>query len=113
MAQSIGIKSQADGSAFVYVEDAAGNSLAFGSDNTANTFVLNTSNVPNIIPNDATSNIQFDPATNGDITFMPNGTGNSVFATNNVSIVDGSLLLPATSNAGDIGCIFSGGSRVI
>lgn len=74
MSQSIGIKSSPTGP-FVYVENTAGESLAFGSDNTAQMFVLNTSASPNVIPATASANINFDPTANGNITFRPNGSG--------------------------------------
>jgi len=74
MSQSIGIKSSPTGP-FVYVENVVGESLAFGSDNTAQMFVLNTSASPNVVPGSATANINFDPTANGNITFRPNGSG--------------------------------------
>lgn len=74
MSQSIGIKSSPTGP-FVYVENTVGESLAFGSDNTAQMFVLNTSASPNVVPATASANINFDPTANGNITFRPNGSG--------------------------------------
>lgn len=74
MSQSIGIKSSPTGP-FVYVENVVGESLAFGSDNTAQMFVVNTSASPNVLPGSATANINFDPTANGNITFRPNGSG--------------------------------------
>lgn len=74
MSQSIGIKSSPSGP-FVYVENVVGESLAFGSDNTAQMFVLNTSASPNVVPATASANINFDPTANGNITFRPNGSG--------------------------------------
>ena len=74
MSQSIGIKSSPTGP-FVYVENVVGESLAFGSDNTAQMFVVNTSASPNVVPGSATANINFDPTANGNITFRPNGSG--------------------------------------
>lgn len=74
MSQSIGIKSSPTGP-YVYVENVIGESLAFGSDNTAQMFVLNTSALPNVIPSSVTANINFDPTANGNLTFRPNGSG--------------------------------------
>ena len=74
MSQSIGIKSSPTGP-FVYVENVVGNSLAFGSDNTAQMFVLNTSVNPDVVPDSTIANINFDPTANGNITFRPNGSG--------------------------------------
>src|SRR5271168_1896653 len=112
MSQYIGIKSSPTGP-FVYVENAIGNSLAFGSDNSAEMFVLNTSANPNVLPDSTTANINFDPSTNGNITFLPNGTGNSVFSSGDVSISAGNLDLPGTASGFTAGTIFLNGEPFI
>jgi hypothetical protein len=104
MSQQIGIKSSPSGP-FFYVENNIGNSLAFGSDNTNNMFVLNTSVNPDVLPGMATANINFDPSVNGNITFKPNGTGNSIFSTGSVTISAGNFNLPTTAAGFSAGVI--------
>jgi hypothetical protein len=74
MAQSLITKSGPNGP-FVYIENNIANSLAFGADDANAVYTLNTSAVYNVVPDETTANIIFDPTANGNLTFRPNGSG--------------------------------------
>lgn len=107
MAEKLSLRTDANGNIYVYVEDTAGASLAFGADSSNGVIALNTSSSPNTQPAESTANMTIDPATNGDILFRPHGTGKTEFVTGNVQITQKSLYMPATNTAGDEGIIFT------
>ena len=74
MAQSLITKSGPNGP-FVYIENNIANSLAFGADDANAVYTLNTSAVYNVVPDETSANIIFDPTANGNLTFRPNGSG--------------------------------------
>ena len=92
MAESLVIRTNNAG-AYLYIEDDAGNSLAIGLDDATNTFNINSLPTPNAIPDESTSNFAIDPAANGDIVLLPNGTGTSVFADGDVRVSTGDVNL--------------------
>ncbi len=96
---------------YMYLETASGESLAFGADIATNTFNINTSPTSGAIPKEATSNFAIDASSNGDIAFLPNGTGSSVFANGDVEISSGDLDL--TTALGGAAKIFSTGEQVL
>ena len=76
---------------YMYSESESGKSIAFGFDGGTETFNINTSPLPEVTPDEATSNIAIDPSTNGDLAFQPNGTGKSSFIVGDVNIQSGDL----------------------
>ena len=77
---------------YLYIEAAAGESYAIGSDDLTANFCVNSSVSPGAIPDEATANIVVSSNANGDIDFFPNGTGASRFLKGNVDITAGKLL---------------------
>jgi hypothetical protein len=112
MAESLVIRTNNAG-AYLYIENAAANSLAIGSDAGTNTFNVNTLATANAIPDEATSNFAIDATANGDIAFLPNGTGLSDFVGGDVRIAAGNLQLPATNDAGTQGVITNNGNNFL
>lgn len=89
---------------FIYIETTAGDSLAIGADVGTGTFNINTLPTSGALPDEATSNFAIDPSADGDIAFLPNGAGESVFAGGDVvvtsgdfNIQGGNFLLASTS----------------
>ncbi len=82
------------GNPFVYQEDTR--SAAFGLDAAAQKWKIAVSASAGSLPTD-TAQFTIDPATNGDVTVDPNGSGNLVLTSGNVSVTAGHLLLPATN----------------
>lgn len=107
MAEKLSLRTDANGNIYVYVEDTAGASLAFGADSANSVVALNTSPTANVQPDESTANMTIDPSANGDVLFRPHGTGKTEFNTGNVQITEKSLYLPHTSNDGADGCIFT------
>lgn len=107
MAEKLSLRSDGDGNIYVYIEDTAGASLAFGADSANGVVALNTLATENVQPNEATANMTIDPTANGDILFRPHGTGKTEFNTGDVQITEKSLYLPHTDTDGVNGCIFT------
>lgn len=80
------------GNPFVYQEDTR--SAAFGLDAAAQKWKLSVKATAGALPTD-TAQLMIDPATNGDVTVDPNGSGNFVVTSGNVSITAGNLVLPS------------------
>jgi hypothetical protein len=76
---------------YLYIEAAAGESYAIGSDDLTANFCVNSSAAPGAIPDEATANIVVSSHANGDIDFFPNGTGKSAFLAGNVDVTAGNL----------------------
>ena len=88
------------GNPFVYQEDTR--SVAIGLDAAAQTFKIAIKATAGALPTD-TAQIIIDPATNGNVTIDPNGSGNFVVTSGNVSLTAGNLDLPdSTSVIGQI-----------
>jgi len=76
---------------FLYIEAAAGESYAIGSDDLTANFCVNSSTTPGVTPDESTANIVVSSHANGDIDFFPNGTGKSAFLAGNVDVTAGNL----------------------
>lgn len=98
---------------YLYIENAAGESLALGTDVGTGTFNVNTLPSPGAFPDEATSNIAIDAAANGDIVFLPNGTGDTYVISGDIDISTGSLRLPSTNASLSAGTIQVSGTPVI
>ena len=82
------------GNPFVYQEDTR--SAAFGLDAAAQTWKIAVSSTTGALPT-STAQLIIDPATNGNVTIDPNGTGDLVVTSGNVSLTAGNLSLPNSS----------------
>ena len=80
------------GNPFVYQEDVR--SSAFGLDAAAQKWKIVVSATTGALPT-GTAQFTIDPATNGDVTIDPNGSGNLVVTSGNVSLTAGNLVLPS------------------
>lgn len=98
MAEKLSLRTNANGDIYVYIEDSAGASLAFGADSANGVVALNTLGMPNVEPLQSTANLTIDPTANGDILFRPHGSGKSEFNTGNVQITAGNLTFPSTAS---------------
>ena len=76
------------GNPFVYQEDTR--SAAFGLDAAAQKWKLSVKATAGALPTD-TAQLTIDPATNGNVTIDPNGTGSLVIASGNVQIDSGNI----------------------
>ena len=83
------------GNPFVYQEDTR--SAAFGLDASAQKWKVSVKATAGALPTD-TAQFTIDPATNGDVTIDPNGSGNLVVTSGDVSLTAGNLSLPNSSS---------------
>jgi hypothetical protein len=102
------------GNPYLYLEGLDG-SLAAGIDTTAADIfnIVVSSAATDIDPTSGTPSISIDPNANGDITFQPQGLGDSVFNTGDVVILDGNLDMTLTAAGGTSGVINVGGNRFV
>jgi len=111
--------SQADlrnsaGNPYLYLEGASGAAAAGLNVGGGDLFnIVVTSAASDIDPTSGTPSISIDPSANGNITFQPNGTGESVFVTGDVNIEAGNLDMPNTTIGGAEGVINLGGNRFV
>lgn len=74
---------------YLYIEAAAGESYAIGSDDLTANFCVNSSTSPGITPDETTANIVVSSHANGDIDFFPNGTGKTAVLKGNLELTLG------------------------
>lgn len=103
-----------DNDPYVYMEPASG-SVAIGTDNAdGNKLKIVVSNaIGNIDPSSATASISIDPSTNGNISFKPQGTGQSTFLTGDVALSSGNLDMTYTNIGATTGAINLNGQTFI
>lgn len=87
------------GDIFYYVEDDAADSAALGWDGATNVLCLNVDNAINQSPNSTTAKIAIDPAVNGNITIIPDGSGVVVTTTSTANIAR-QFVVSNTDNTG-------------
>lgn len=86
-----------NGNPFVYLEGGNGSTAVglIGATDVYNIVVSNATT--NIDPTSGTPSISIDPAANGNISFQPQGSGESNFITGDVNIEAGNLQMPNTT----------------
>lgn len=112
MSEKLRLRSNGDGDVYIYIEDSSNASFAAGGDIANGVFAFNVSTSSDIEPNGTTAQITLDPAANGNITFRPRGTGDSLFDTGDVQLNAGNVDLPAVDATGSEGVITVDGDRV-
>ena len=84
---------------YVYQETNS-KSVAFGMDSAdSDKWKLNSAPTENVLPSGMTANIEVDPATNGHITFRPNGTGNIQLQDADITTTGGVIQAAITTGA--------------
>ncbi len=96
------------GTPYVYEELDSGGSVAIGLDSAdSGVFKITVLTTPGSTPGDGNEQMEIDPSTNGDITFIPNGSGalvaekgNIIASLGNISSTVGSVSAATTVTAG-------------
>ncbi|CAB4127777.1 hypothetical protein UFOVP97_35 [uncultured Caudovirales phage] len=105
----------ADNDPYLYIQPVSAGSVAIGTDAAdSNKLKIVVSNaIADLDPTSGTPSLSIDPSANGNITFQPQGIGESIFETGDVALLSGNLDLTFTAVGGTSGVINFGGSRFI